>query len=226
MKLTTEQIAQIETTLVLNDLEFDDVKIELTDHIASEIEALMTQNKLEYQQAFREAFENWIEELRPLQGEFWVSSRVFAPKLIMDKWVNRSKKMVFQILSISIFIVSLLSLLIDYNNDETILSRLTIAFNSMYWIILGMLVMARILIWQSKTATTFGFMMQRNFILALLLMSQQFISGIEFSHFNHFTFIDVVRLFTIIFPLVYAVLTIQLLLKHQAFVNQLTAESR
>ncbi len=224
MKLTAEQIAQIETTLVLNDLEFDDVKIELTDHIASEIEALMTQNKLEYQQAFHEAFENWKEELRPLQGEFWVSSRVFAPKLIMDKWVKRSKTMVFQICSVSILLVLLLSLLIEFNNNETILTSISNVFNSVYWIILGLLVIARILIWQSKTATTFGFMMQRNFILALLLMLQQFIPGIEFSHFNHFTFIDVVRLFTIIFPLVYAVLTIQILLKHQAFINQLNVE--
>ncbi len=38
MKLTTEQIAKIEETLVLNGVVYEDIKIELTDQIASEIE--------------------------------------------------------------------------------------------------------------------------------------------------------------------------------------------
>jgi len=39
MKLTTEQIATIEETLVLNGVVYDDIKFELLDHIASEIES-------------------------------------------------------------------------------------------------------------------------------------------------------------------------------------------
>ena len=43
MKLTTEQITQIDETLILNSLKYDDIKLEVTDHIASEIEFLKTQ---------------------------------------------------------------------------------------------------------------------------------------------------------------------------------------
>jgi hypothetical protein len=38
MQLTVEQISTINETLVLNGLVYDDVKMELLDHIASEIE--------------------------------------------------------------------------------------------------------------------------------------------------------------------------------------------
>jgi hypothetical protein len=41
MQLTVEQISTINETLVLNGLVYDDVKMELLDHIASEIEQAM-----------------------------------------------------------------------------------------------------------------------------------------------------------------------------------------
>ena len=44
MKLTNQQIALIDETLVLNGLIYDDIKLEIMDHIASEIEVLKTQS--------------------------------------------------------------------------------------------------------------------------------------------------------------------------------------
>ncbi|WP_016988952.1 hypothetical protein [Flavobacterium sp. ACAM 123] len=44
MKLTAPQIAFINETLVLNGLIYDDIKLEVMDHIASEIEVLKTQS--------------------------------------------------------------------------------------------------------------------------------------------------------------------------------------
>jgi hypothetical protein len=42
MKLTNQQITTIEQTLVLNGVVYDDIKLELLDHIATEIESIMT----------------------------------------------------------------------------------------------------------------------------------------------------------------------------------------
>jgi hypothetical protein len=39
MKLTNQQIETIEETLVLNGVVYDDIKLELIDHIATEIES-------------------------------------------------------------------------------------------------------------------------------------------------------------------------------------------
>jgi hypothetical protein len=38
MRLTNQQITTIEQTLVLNGVVYDDIKLELLDHIATEIE--------------------------------------------------------------------------------------------------------------------------------------------------------------------------------------------
>jgi hypothetical protein len=40
MKLTNQQITTIEQTLVLNGVVYDDIKLELLDHIATEIESI------------------------------------------------------------------------------------------------------------------------------------------------------------------------------------------
>jgi hypothetical protein len=40
MRLTNQQITTIEQTLVLNGVVYDDIKLELLDHIATEIESI------------------------------------------------------------------------------------------------------------------------------------------------------------------------------------------
>ena len=52
MKLTAEQITEIEETLVLKGLKYDDLKLEVTDHIASEIEVLMQEENISFKVAF------------------------------------------------------------------------------------------------------------------------------------------------------------------------------
>ena len=59
MKLTTEQIAKIEETLVLNGVVYEDIKLELIDHIASEIENNIGENNILFEAAFYQTFENW-----------------------------------------------------------------------------------------------------------------------------------------------------------------------
>ncbi|CAM2855380.1 hypothetical protein [Flavobacterium frigoris] len=43
-KLSAEQIALIDETLVLNGLTYDDIKLEVTYHLVTEIEVLKTQS--------------------------------------------------------------------------------------------------------------------------------------------------------------------------------------
>ncbi len=56
MKLTTEQITQIEETLVLNGLIYDDIKLEITDHIASEIEVKIVMKMIFLLKYFQRSF--------------------------------------------------------------------------------------------------------------------------------------------------------------------------
>ncbi len=59
MKLTIEQIAKIDETLVLNGVVYDDIKIELTDHIASDIEEVMINQGVDFKTALINSFDKW-----------------------------------------------------------------------------------------------------------------------------------------------------------------------
>jgi hypothetical protein len=49
LKLTNQQIT-IEETLVLNGVVYDDIKLELVDHIATEMEVLIEGNSLSFEE--------------------------------------------------------------------------------------------------------------------------------------------------------------------------------
>lgn len=67
MKLTTEQIQIIETALndKCNFKDFDDVRIELVDHIATEIEQELETNTNSFEQAFVRVMTRWNPMILP-----------------------------------------------------------------------------------------------------------------------------------------------------------------
>ncbi|MEO7978843.1 hypothetical protein [Flavobacterium sp.] len=91
MKLTLNQIANIERTLLLNGIVYDDIKLELTDHIASEIEAKITENNCNYETAFIEVIESWKNQFKPTTSSFWVGFLHSGPKIYMDKVLKITK---------------------------------------------------------------------------------------------------------------------------------------
>jgi hypothetical protein len=64
MKLTTEQIDQIDTFLERNDVKYLDIKLELLDHIASQIEALMSDQNSSFEEAFTKITTHWKPRFR------------------------------------------------------------------------------------------------------------------------------------------------------------------
>ncbi|UUV22177.1 hypothetical protein [Paenimyroides aestuarii] len=67
MKLSVEQIHFIETALIVkcNFKDFDDVRMELTDHIASEIEVEIENNRLLFDTAFVKVMTRWNPMILP-----------------------------------------------------------------------------------------------------------------------------------------------------------------
>ncbi|MFB0909668.1 MAG: hypothetical protein QMA99_01700 [Flavobacterium sp.] len=65
MKLTNQQITTIEETLVLNGVVYDDIKLELLDHIATEIEVLIEGNSLSFEENVQMVFKRWEPQLKP-----------------------------------------------------------------------------------------------------------------------------------------------------------------
>lgn len=90
MKLTTEQITTIEETLVSKGLIYEDIKLEVTDHIASEIENQLENDQSNFAYVFEDVFSKWQNELK-LTSNWW-SSGFVAPKIVIDKYALQIKK--------------------------------------------------------------------------------------------------------------------------------------
>lgn len=58
MEITTEQIQQVETYLTKKNFDFIDLKVEVLDHMISDIESLLTK-KYSFEDAFRITVLKW-----------------------------------------------------------------------------------------------------------------------------------------------------------------------
>lgn len=159
MKLTIEQIALIEQTLVLNNLLFDDIKLEVTDHIASEIEALMNDNTLSFEENFKTVFEKWKPQLKP---SFSGLIGITTPKLINDKYHKLLQKqlMISGIISFLI-VISLIGLERILNNIGVILNFQNV-LKLICLIEFSLMCLACFLIWKSNYQTMYSYLMKKN----------------------------------------------------------------
>jgi hypothetical protein len=113
MKLTTEQIAIIDETLVLNGVVYDDLKIEVLDHIASEIENEMEVTEKDFQEVCKQVFERWNGEFKLTRAFF--SLNTYYPKLAKSKFGNQLKSELIVALLFSLLLFFSFQLISDSN---------------------------------------------------------------------------------------------------------------
>jgi hypothetical protein len=218
MKLTTQQIATIDKTLVLNVLIYDDIKLEVTDHIASEIETAMEENNISFDDAFKQAFENWKFQLRP-SSSFWVGLIYSSPRIVMNRWESTTKRQQFQSLFIAIIpTLVLLSLFKIYNNStgiDYVIQGLSVSF-------FCLISYYRVIIWKSKRKTSFSLMFNRNsnLILWFLIMWGSGKAPLRMNVDN--VFHNIFGVFLISWLFVYLVFNLQLAYKHFQFEKKLS----
>jgi len=99
MKLTTEQIEDINQILISKGIKYDDLKMEVLDHIASQIEYEMTTAKKTFSEAYNQVFERWNAEFKPTRAFF--SLRIYHPKIARSKFGNHIKLEIFTTITIA-----------------------------------------------------------------------------------------------------------------------------
>jgi len=210
VKLSDVEIADIEETLEMNGVVYEDIKSELVDHIASEIEALLEQEDLCYEKAFKMAFANWKKDLQIHSDGIWVSKNVTAPKIIMDRWIAYSKRHFIYIIVISGLFTSLIAL-IRYDDSPLVLDygiRLFCMLN------LGLVLISRMLIWRYNTNTSVGYLFKRRSLMVFFmpLMISFGLFGLNILHGE--MDIRYAMIFFLIALNIYFVLDYPLVLKH------------
>jgi uncharacterized integral membrane protein len=227
MKLSAEQIAKIDENLVLNGVVYDDIKLELTDHIASDIENNIKKNDVLFEEAFVHAFENWKEQLRPSSSLFWAPFWLNGPKLFMDKWVKESKRQFFFLWLLSVVISLLIACTIMQNKSNIFLNQLAQGYEILLIVLVVFLFIGRYFVFKSPTKTIFSYMYNVHclgsfLLLAIQLFSSEFNSDFIFALNQKFI---MRRLFFSVFIhiwcVVYSIYSIYFLYNHFQFERKL-----
>lgn len=161
MKLTNQQIAIIDETLVLNGIIYDDLKLELIDHIATDIENQLENQERNFEVALKVAFENWSEQLR-LSNSFWLNSQESAPRIVIDKLSALYKSQFkFSLLAVIVFSV-LMTTITTLNPEEYVYNTLKLVFSSVYFLFCLVAIISIFFIWKIKSKTISGKFFQKN----------------------------------------------------------------
>lgn len=220
MKLSAEQILKVEETLVLNGIKYDDIKLELTDHIASEIEDKISIDGVSFEIAFHDVFENWKEQFRP-SSSLWLGRKNVQPKIVIDKWVSIHKIQSLNTLK-SLLIISVILILFSRSFAiEKFSKEITIVIRGFYLIFWILIVIYRILIWKSKKITITGLMF-KNSSLILIVFIFCFAFGLSPIHlFNSNSSFNLWTALTTILFFIMSVSSLQLAYKHLQFIKKL-----
>ena len=91
MQLTKEQIQKVEKYLHNKYFDFADLKVEVLDHIISDIETKMIKENLDFETAFYNVTVKWNHHLKETSS--WYFGVAFsAPKIVMEKAKSYYKK--------------------------------------------------------------------------------------------------------------------------------------
>jgi hypothetical protein len=215
MKLTAEQIEKIEETLVLNGIQYEDIKLELTDHIASEIEEKISSQGFSFEVAFHEVFDNWKYQMKP-SSSFWVGLIYSSPKIVMHRWKSTTKLQQFKSLFIAIIpTLGLVSIFKIYNNSG-IIDNFIKGFSLVFFFLI---IYYRVIIWKSKRKTTFSLMFGRNSNVILFYMMLFVIAPLRISEINILR--NIFSTFLASWFMVYLFFNMQLAYKHFQFIKKL-----
>jgi hypothetical protein len=165
MQLTTEQIATIEQTLVLNGLNYEDIKLEVTDHIASEIEAKINNETSSFDSVLKEVLEKWKPELRPASYGLWLGRGYSGPKMVMDKMARYTKSRFWYITLGAIPLTLIATAFIHFFNTETFIYFFTKAIRILFATEVFLVTLAWIIMWKYKSKTTFSYLFKKRSIL-------------------------------------------------------------
>ncbi|MBP4141208.1 hypothetical protein J3S90_05265 [Flavobacterium sp. P4023] len=219
MNLTNQQITQINEILVLNGLDYEDLKLEVTDHIASEIEVLMEENTLSFEDNLKTIFEKWKPELQP---SFSGLVGFTNPRIMTNKCHKLLRKQLLNFISIS-FLMAIISVLFFRNSNNTsLLINIQAVLKPFILIELCLVLSALFFVWKSRHQTTYSYLMKKksiNLIIFLFLLG----IGVFPVRLNHADIkIAFISIFFAISYTVYTGIYLQLAYKHFQFEKKLS----
>jgi hypothetical protein len=162
MKLDKEQVELINSFLVKNEVVFDDIRYEIIDHIACDVEENYAE--IPFPDAIKLVLKKWERQVQ-MSNSFWVSSWSNFPRVITNKLEQLS---IPQVIVISLIIMSSLVTNLYF---PTIIDNFKVyenVFKIVYVLWFICMSVFGIKIFLTKAYTTYKYMFKRNFFMVYL----------------------------------------------------------
>ena len=116
MELTEQQLQRVEHYLNVKHITYIDLRMEVLDHIVSDIETKMIKENLDFETVFYKVTDKWNPQLKETSS--WLFGIAYsAPKLVMKK-AKTSYKKLFLISSILMILLSTFEHKLDITTSE------------------------------------------------------------------------------------------------------------
>jgi len=223
MKLTTEQIECINQTLVKKGVKFDDLKMEVLDHIASEIEVRLSNEEISFDIVFNAVFEKWEQSLEISSSGNWLGAFFKAPRAVIEKLVTYSKRQTVNILLSAIVFGFVLALIVSNIQSQQTFNSLNLGLKGAYLVLVLATVLSLFLIWNSKIKTTYGRLFLYRGWLVFLFLFQFNINNEPLKHFdtNNSFLYNFISCLLLGFPFTYSFFQLMMVYEHYKIVKKL-----
>lgn len=219
MKITNQQLTIIEETLILNGVVYDDIKLELIDHIASEIEAETINDSKSFEIILKEVLEKWKPELQPsFSGLIGFTN----PRIMTVKCHKIVKRQLFTVIIFSSLITLALMVFVRNSNYGLVLTNLQGALRSFVLVEFCLVILAWGLLWKSKHQTTYSYLMKKKSFGLIIFLFMIGIGGFPV-RLNHPD--AKIAFVSVFFAITYVLITgiyLQLAYKHFQFEKKLS----
>ena len=203
MKLTTEQIQTVENYLTNKDVEYIDLHLEVLDHISTDIETTMNENKLDFNEAFDEVKLRWNKTFS-YKWTYWLGISNGGSKLFIDNCLKIYKPLFYKSMLFIMLIVGCFYGSSQFFNIDLLPYKQII--NTLY-IVFAMLYVGFSLSWyfHVKTTTiksTFSYLFNKQifpniYLVLYLFVSDSFNSQEEFKYSKFLIFTSLISILVI-----------------------------
>lgn len=174
MEITTQQIHQIETYLQKRKVDFIDLKVEILDHMISDIESLLQKNH-SFENAFKITILKWEKHFTE-RSSFYFGMLYSESKIVVNKAVKEFRPFYFLYLAaylLPMFFLKNLTISVQENTVHLINTLLlSVTFLALIYMIY-IIVKAQL----SKQKSTYRFILKTQYIAIVFLIIPLFLES-------------------------------------------------
>ena len=175
MEITTKQIQQVETYLDKKNFDFIDLKVEVLDHMISDIESFLDK-KYSFENAYRTTILKWEKYFKETSS-FYFGFSYSESKIVVKKAIKIFKPFYFLYLAAYFLPVAFLNL-VPIKVAEDTADFINAFLVSSAAILLAYLFIIVIKTKQSKVKTTYRFILKTQYLGVVLLVLGVFLGAV------------------------------------------------